>query len=103
MLCGVQVLKVVPRHKEALERLARLWLRVGRWQRALEVADTTAAAHARDFTAHALRGDVLMCAAPCPASQHPFANRVPRCLRLSKCRTRALLHACNTNRTYAAY
>lgn len=68
-LC-VQVLKVVPQHKEALERLARLWLRVGRWQRALEVADRAAAAHARDFAAHALRGDVLMCALalPCPSA-----------------------------------
>ena len=80
----VQVLKVVPQHKEALERLARLWLRVGRWQRALEVADHAAAAHAHDFTAHALRGDVLMCASPCPALQHPASYHVPFFSRLPK-------------------
>ena len=86
----VQVLKVVPRHKEALERLARLWLRVGRWQRALEVADRAAAAHAADFAAHALRGDVLMCARalPFPTFQHPFGLSVSLALwQLCSCRT----------------
>ena len=75
----VQVLKVMPQHKEALERLARLWLRVGRWQRALEVADRAAAAHAANFASHALRGDVLMCARALPcvaASSRPV--REPR-------------------------
>ena len=93
MLCNVQVLKVVPQHKEALERLARLWLRVGRWQRALEVADRAAAAHACDFAAHALRADVLLCAAPYPAFRL-FADHLPRSEGSCLHRRRAAFHAC---------
>ena len=89
MRCDVQVLKVVPRHKEALERLARLWLRVGRLERALEVADRAAAAHAADFAAHALRGDVLMCARAVPCTQHPARYHVPCSYWLFKCPTKA--------------
>jgi len=74
-----QVLKVEPRHKEALVRLARLWLRVGRLAPALEAAERAAAAHGGDFAVHALRGDVLACApraAPAARLRPAFA-RVP--------------------------
>ncbi len=58
----MQVLKVVPQHKEAIMRLARLWLRVGRTQPALQAANCGLASYECDFAMHQLRGDVLTCA-----------------------------------------